>query len=126
MSGTVTQSDQINALAERVAFEITAAKRAVKDELLNGAGAAYDTLKELGDLIDTNKDAITALKETAAGHVKFDSAQSLSGAQKAQARTNIGAADVAVEGNLAAFMAAVGDTTTDYVAAFEAALNATE
>lgn len=38
----------------------------VKNELLNGAGAAYDTLKELGDLIDENADAIDALETVAA------------------------------------------------------------
>ncbi len=40
---------------------------ALKSELLNGAGAAYDTLKELGDLIDDNQDAIGALETVAAG-----------------------------------------------------------
>lgn len=39
----------------------------VKNELLNGAGTAYDTLKELGDLIDDNQDAIDALETVAAG-----------------------------------------------------------
>ena len=39
----------------------------VKNDLLNGAGAAYDTLKELGDLIDDNKDAIVALETVASG-----------------------------------------------------------
>lgn len=39
----------------------------VKDDLLNGAGAAYDTLKELGDLIDENHDAIAALEIVATG-----------------------------------------------------------
>lgn len=38
----------------------------IKDDLLNGAGAAYDTLKELGDLIDVNVDAIDALEAVAA------------------------------------------------------------
>lgn len=38
----------------------------VKNDLLNGAGAAYDTLKELGDLIDDNTDAIEALETVAA------------------------------------------------------------
>ena len=37
----------------------------VKNDLLNGAGGAYDTLKELGDLIDTNVDAIEALEQVA-------------------------------------------------------------
>lgn len=39
----------------------------VKNDLLNGAGAAYDTLKELGDLIDDNTDAIEALDRVASG-----------------------------------------------------------
>lgn len=39
----------------------------VKNDLLNGAGTAYDTLKELGDLIDENTDAIDALTEIASG-----------------------------------------------------------
>jgi hypothetical protein len=37
----------------------------VKNDLLNGAGAAYDTLKELGELIDDNHDAIDAVNELA-------------------------------------------------------------
>lgn len=40
---------------------------ALKNELLNGAGEAYDTLNELGDLIDDNVDAIDALEKVAAG-----------------------------------------------------------
>lgn len=39
-----------------------AAASKVKNDLLNGAGGAYDTLKELGDLIDDNHDAIDALE----------------------------------------------------------------
>lgn len=43
------------------------AAAAIKDDLLNGAGDAYDTLKELGDLIDANQDAIEALETIASG-----------------------------------------------------------
>lgn len=43
----------------------TTAANKVKDDLLNGAGTAYDTLKELGELIDDNKDAIDALEDIA-------------------------------------------------------------
>jgi hypothetical protein len=39
----------------------------VKNDLLNGAGEAYDTLKELGDLITENVDAIEALETVATG-----------------------------------------------------------
>lgn len=45
----------------------TTAANKVKDDLLNGAGTAYDTLKELGELIDDNKDAIDALEDIASG-----------------------------------------------------------
>lgn len=45
----------------------TTAATKVKDELLNGAGTAYDTLKELGDLIVDNQDAIEALETIASG-----------------------------------------------------------
>lgn len=45
----------------------TTAANTVKNDLLNGAGTAYDTLKELGDLIDTNTNAIEALETVAAG-----------------------------------------------------------
>ena len=46
----------------------------MKEDILNGAGAAYDTLKEVGALIEENKDAIEAL-ETIVG-IQADWAQS--------------------------------------------------
>lgn len=69
----------------------------MKNDLLGGAGEAYDTLKELADALVTNKDAITALQQIAQGHVQFDKAQSLNDEQKKQARANIGALSAAVE-----------------------------
>lgn len=90
-SATKTYSSQ------KVDSQITAAKQAVKDDLLGGAGEAYDTLKELADALVTNKDAITALQQIAQGHVQFDKAQSLNDEQKKQARANIGALSAAVE-----------------------------
>lgn len=50
-----------------VSGQISAATTALKNELLNGAGEAYDTLKELGDLIDNNTDALDALEIVASG-----------------------------------------------------------
>lgn len=90
-SGTKTYSSQ------KVEAKITAAKQSVKDDLLGGAGEAYDTLKELADALVTNKDAITALQQIAQGHVQFDKAQSLNDEQKKQVRANIGALSAAVE-----------------------------
>ena len=61
-----TKSDATKKLNEAKSYADNAANE-VKNDLLNGAGAAYDTLKELGDLIDTNVDAIDVLKDVAAG-----------------------------------------------------------
>ena len=48
-------------------YETKGAAEAVKNDLLNGAGDAYNTLKELGEAIDANKDVIESLREIAAG-----------------------------------------------------------
>jgi len=53
-------------------YDIKGTAQAIKDELLNGAGEAYDTLKELGSLIDNNKDAIEALTTIATGKADVD------------------------------------------------------
>lgn len=55
-----------NALAEAKNY-VDSAVSQVKNDLLNGAGEAYDTLKELGELIDENTDAISALETIANG-----------------------------------------------------------
>lgn len=125
--------------SSKVDSQITAAKQAIKNDLLGGAGTAYDTLRELADLIETNKTAIEALQVLAAGHVKYDAAQVLTNEQKAQARTNIGAI-AASEVNLTevnnkitantteinSLKTSLGDLSTDFVAAFEAELAKTE
>lgn len=62
-----TKVDATSKLTEAKAYTDT-----VKNDLLNGAGDAYDTLKELGDLIDDNHDAIDALNTVAAGKADKD------------------------------------------------------
>lgn len=79
--------------SNKIASEIAAKCQEVKNAILGGAGDAYDTLKELADLIEQNKDLIESLQTLAGSHVRYDAAQELSPAQKTQARTNIGAAD---------------------------------
>ena len=44
----------------------------LKNELLNGAGKEYDTLKELGELIDENTTALDALREVATDKANKD------------------------------------------------------
>ena len=46
--------------ASKTATEITTAATTVKNDLLGGAGEAYDTLKELADLIGENETALEA------------------------------------------------------------------
>jgi hypothetical protein len=67
ISGTYETQD--NASAKLIAAKLYAdnAAAAVKNELLNGAGDAYDTLKELGDLIASEGEAIKALETIATG-----------------------------------------------------------
>ena len=65
-----TKADAVTKLTEAKTYADTAATTAantIKNELLNGAGTAYDTLKEIGDLIDENTDAIEALEIVASG-----------------------------------------------------------
>lgn len=124
--------------SSKVVSEITKAKQEVKDDLLGGAGTAYDTLNELAELIESNQDSITALQNLAAGHVKYDDAQELTDAQKKQARDNINAVSQdeidfsAIEATIASnkseidtLKADIGDLNTNFVTTFEAELNNT-
>lgn len=88
-----TPADDKTYSSNKIASEIAAKCQEVKNALLGGAGDAYDTLKELADLIEQNKDLIESLQTLAGSHVRYDAAQELNPAQKTQARTNIGAAD---------------------------------
>lgn len=127
--------------SSKVSSTITAAKQAVKNEILGGVGEAYDTLLELQQAIGANKNLIEGFEAIAAGHVKFDGAQELTDAQKTQARSNIGAVSTAdmealtirvtnveskastTESNLSSLTTQLGNITdADFVATFEAAV----
>lgn len=84
----------------------------LKTEILGGADPAYDTLVELQRALQDDQSGIAALTAAIDKRVRFDAAQSLSAAEKAQARSNIGT--VAATD--------VGDTATDFVALFNGAL----
>lgn len=66
-----TKTDSQTKLDEAKTYADSAANT-VKNDLLNGAGAAYDTLKELGDLIKDNTDAIDALNTVAVSKAEKD------------------------------------------------------
>ncbi|MGH0331006.1 hypothetical protein [Sinorhizobium meliloti] len=93
--------------------KVTDQLAATKDEILGpGVSAALDTLKELGDALSANDSDIATITTALSNRVRFDAAQTLDSAQQLQARQNIGAVATAD----------VGDTTTNFVTAFEAAL----
>lgn len=85
----------------------------LKAEILGGADAAYDTLLEIQQLLQDGTTGLDALLAAVNNRVRFDAPQTLTVPEQTQARSNIGA--VATTD--------VGNTDTDFVAIFEAALN---
>lgn len=71
------KTDATNKLSEAKTYADNVANK-VKNDLLNGAGSAYDTLKELGDLITVNKDAIDVLEDVAAGKANASHSHAIS------------------------------------------------
>jgi hypothetical protein len=105
--------------ADKSVFYVTAAVATLEASLMGGAGSAYDTFKELQDLIIADQSGLAALAADIANRVRFDAAQVLSGPQKDQARTNIGAVSQADID--ATIVATVGDVAHDFVADYVAA-----
>ncbi|WP_297669742.1 hypothetical protein [uncultured Desulfovibrio sp.] len=91
-SETAANASAISALTTQVASDIADAKTQVKTDILGGAGEAYDTLKEIEDLLKSNDSVVAALQALKVVH--YDS-QTLTAEEKTQARSNIGAADAA-------------------------------
>jgi hypothetical protein len=85
---------------------------ALKADILGGADAAYDTLVEIQQLLQSGASGLDALLAAVNLRVRFDGVQTLTEEEQAQARGNIGAASAA----------AIGDADTDFVAIFDAAL----
>ncbi len=85
----------------------------LKAEILGGADAAYDTLLEIQQLLQDGTTGLDALLAAVNNRVRFDAPQTLTVPDQTQARSNIGA--VATTD--------VGNTDTDFVAIFVAALS---
>lgn len=97
--------------SQKVSDQITSAISA----LTSGAPAALNTIDELAAALNDVANQITTILTALGNRVRTDTAaQGLTTQQKTNARTNIDAAS-ATE---------VGDTTTDFVAIFEAGLTA--
>ena len=97
--------------ADKIFDSIEAAKIAVKNDLVNGAGAALDTLNELAAALGNDPSFATTIATEVANRVRFDAAQTLTQPQMAQARANIGAQSAA----------AIGDPDRDLVADYNTA-----
>lgn len=96
--------------ADKIVDSIAAAQLAVKNELVNGAGAALDTLAELAAALGNDPSFAATLAGEIANRVRYDAAQTLTAAQQTQALANIGAQSAA----------AIGDPDRDLVADYTA------
>ena len=85
---------------------------ALRTQILGGVDAAYDTLLELQQALQNDQTGIAALTAAIDKRVRFDAVQTLTAPEQLQTRTNIGAV-ASID---------IGDTTTDFVAIFEAQL----
>lgn len=90
--------------ADKIAATIEAAKLAVKNELVDGAGAALDTLAELAAALGNDADFASTVTTSLGNRLRFDAPQTLSPAQQAQACANLGIGDF--EADLAGLYAA--------------------
>ena len=99
--------------ADKIFDELVAAKQAVKNEILDGAGAALDTLNELATALGNDANLAASIAAELTNRVRVDQAQTFTNPQQAQGRDNIGAASAA---DLTALTTAVGDTERDLVA----------
>ena len=79
--------------ADKIYDTIEAAKLAIKNELVNGASAALDTLSELASALNNDPSFAATIATELGNRVRFDSVQTLTTAQKLQACTNIGIGD---------------------------------
>ena len=98
---------------DKIVVELNDTAAAVKNEILNGAGAAYDTLAELQALLEGDASDIADIMTALGNRVRTDTAaQGLTALQQQNARTNIDAYG-SVE---------LGSPDTDLVAVFTAGL----
>lgn len=91
--------------ANKIFDAIAAAKAEVQNSILDGAGAALDTLKELSAALNNDPNFAATIALEISNRVRFDAAQTLTAPQRLQACTNIG----------------IGDPEADLVAAYVAA-----
>lgn len=96
----------------KILAEIADARAALKAEILGGASAAFDTLKELEDYLANSTGELTAITTALGNRLRFDAAQSLTAPQRVQGNANLGSLSLVQS----------GDPDTNLVTIFEAGL----
>lgn len=104
--------------ASKIFNAIDAAKLAVKNDLIAGAGAALDTLQELAAALNNDPAFATTIAGELAKRVRYDSAQTLTAPQQTQARANIAAASAT---DVTALVTGLGSYDRNYAADYAAA-----
>ena len=112
-ASTVIDDAQVALTSTYSSSKIVSLLDALKSEILGGADAAYDTLLEIQQVLQSGTSGLEALLAAINQRVRFDAAQSLTAAEQLQARSNMGAVA----------SSEVGNTDTDFVAVFEGALS---
>ncbi len=80
------------------ATEVAAAIQQAVSDLVNGSGAALDTLKELAEALGNDPQFATTVSNALALRIRVDAAQSFSLAQKTQGRSNLDALGIVDKG----------------------------
>lgn len=104
--------------ADKIYDEIVASAAALKNDILGGAGAALDTLKELADALAGDANYATTIATKMAKVVAVDVIQTFTNAEKIQARANIGAAAAA---DVTQLQTDLGNVDADLVALYTTA-----
>lgn len=104
--------------ADKIHDEIVARVQAAKNDLLGGAGAALDTLKELADALNNDASYATNIAAMLTKRLAVDDVQVFTNAEKLQGRENIGAA---ADTELQQLKTDLGDVDADLVALYNTA-----
>ena len=111
--------------ASKIQEVVTASALSTKNELINGAGAALDTLQELAAALGNDANYAATVAGQIAKRVRFDAAQTLTAPEKTQVLANIGAASsddyTALNGTVSGLVTGLGSYDRNYVADYVAA-----
>ena len=104
---SITISDSTSSTTEVwSSSKVSSAIAQAKSDLVNGAGAALDTLAELASALGNDANFASTVTTALGYRLRFDAAQTLTAGQKTQACTNLG----------------IGEPDTDFVTTFNSGL----